>query len=197
MIELYPEGFEEVERRSGVELVAYTDAAGEERMWHVFGDGRRDRRRGGLGGPLAHLPSPGARRPALGRAALGDGRRTTPSRSSSTPAAHSAPAPIRRRSSAWSCSRSSSRARCSTSAAAPASSRSPPRCSASRRCSAVDIEAPSIVATLENAERNSVELDARVVKGDEPLTAAHAAVANISIGAVLALPARLDAEPRC
>lgn len=39
MIELYPEGFEEVEKRSGVELVAYTDAAGEERMWHVFGMG--------------------------------------------------------------------------------------------------------------------------------------------------------------
>ena len=36
---------------------------------------------------------------------------------------------------------------------------------------AVDIEAPSIVATLENAARNGVELDARLVKGDEPLPA--------------------------
>ena len=36
MIELFPEGFEEVERATGVELAAYTDAAGEERIWHVF-----------------------------------------------------------------------------------------------------------------------------------------------------------------
>jgi ribosomal protein L11 methyltransferase len=37
MLELFPGGFEEVDRSDGVELVAYTDAAGEERLWHVFG----------------------------------------------------------------------------------------------------------------------------------------------------------------
>jgi ribosomal protein L11 methyltransferase len=37
MIELFPEGFEEIERPDGVELVAYTDAGGEERLWTVFG----------------------------------------------------------------------------------------------------------------------------------------------------------------
>jgi ribosomal protein L11 methyltransferase len=37
MIELFPQGFEEVERSGGVELVAYTDAAGEEKIWHFFG----------------------------------------------------------------------------------------------------------------------------------------------------------------
>ena len=37
MLELFPEGFEEVERADGVELAAYTDAQGEERLWHVFG----------------------------------------------------------------------------------------------------------------------------------------------------------------
>ena len=37
MIELFPTGFEEREQRGGVELVAYTDAAGEERIWAVFG----------------------------------------------------------------------------------------------------------------------------------------------------------------
>jgi ribosomal protein L11 methyltransferase len=37
MLELFPEGFEEVERDEGVELAAYTDARGEERLWHVFG----------------------------------------------------------------------------------------------------------------------------------------------------------------
>jgi ribosomal protein L11 methyltransferase len=37
MLELFPAGFEEVERIDGLELVAYTDAGGEERLWHAFG----------------------------------------------------------------------------------------------------------------------------------------------------------------
>jgi ribosomal protein L11 methyltransferase len=39
MIELFPEGFEEVEVDGGVELAAYTKAGGEERLWQVFGPG--------------------------------------------------------------------------------------------------------------------------------------------------------------
>ena len=37
MLELFPGGFEEIDHPDGVELVAYTDASGEERMWHAFG----------------------------------------------------------------------------------------------------------------------------------------------------------------
>jgi ribosomal protein L11 methyltransferase len=38
MIELFPTGFEEVDYPGGeVELAAYTDAGGEERLWHAFG----------------------------------------------------------------------------------------------------------------------------------------------------------------
>jgi ribosomal protein L11 methyltransferase len=37
MIELFPEGFEEIERDGDIELAAYTDASGEERMWAAFG----------------------------------------------------------------------------------------------------------------------------------------------------------------
>ena len=37
MIELFPEGFEEIEQLEGVELVAYTDPYGEERLWQAFG----------------------------------------------------------------------------------------------------------------------------------------------------------------
>lgn len=37
MLELFPEGFEEIDHADGIELVAYTDASGEERMWHAFG----------------------------------------------------------------------------------------------------------------------------------------------------------------
>jgi ribosomal protein L11 methyltransferase len=40
MLELFPEGFEEVDRTGGVELVAYTDAGGEERLWQAFGGAR-------------------------------------------------------------------------------------------------------------------------------------------------------------
>jgi ribosomal protein L11 methyltransferase len=37
MLELFPEGFEEVDLHDGVELVAYTDARGEEHLWQAFG----------------------------------------------------------------------------------------------------------------------------------------------------------------
>ena len=37
MLELFPEGFEEIELPGEVELVAYTDSSGEERIWHAFG----------------------------------------------------------------------------------------------------------------------------------------------------------------
>jgi ribosomal protein L11 methyltransferase len=47
MLELFPHGFEEVERADGVELVAYTDAAGEERLWHAFGAARATEVRSG------------------------------------------------------------------------------------------------------------------------------------------------------
>ena len=37
MLELFPGGFEEVTRGESVELVAFTDAGGEERLWQAFG----------------------------------------------------------------------------------------------------------------------------------------------------------------
>jgi ribosomal protein L11 methyltransferase len=40
MVELFPHGFEEVEHVDGLELVAYTDDAGEERLWAAFGEVR-------------------------------------------------------------------------------------------------------------------------------------------------------------
>jgi ribosomal protein L11 methyltransferase len=39
LIELFPEGFEEVELDRGIEFAAYTKAGGEERLWQVFGPG--------------------------------------------------------------------------------------------------------------------------------------------------------------
>lgn len=40
MLELFPEGFEEVASDGSVELVAYTDPGGEERLWQAFGGAR-------------------------------------------------------------------------------------------------------------------------------------------------------------
>ncbi|HSC74264.1 MAG TPA: 50S ribosomal protein L11 methyltransferase [Gaiellaceae bacterium] len=40
MLELFPEGFEEVASDGSLQLVAYTDSGGEERLWHVFGGAR-------------------------------------------------------------------------------------------------------------------------------------------------------------
>ena len=40
MLDLFPQGFEEVEMEGGLELAAYTTAGGEERLWQVFGPGR-------------------------------------------------------------------------------------------------------------------------------------------------------------
>jgi ribosomal protein L11 methyltransferase len=42
MLELFPEGFEERDLADGVELAAYTDAGGEERLWAAFGTVRAD-----------------------------------------------------------------------------------------------------------------------------------------------------------
>jgi ribosomal protein L11 methyltransferase len=42
MLELFPEGFEEVDSSDGVELIAYTDSGGEERLWHTFGGARAE-----------------------------------------------------------------------------------------------------------------------------------------------------------
>lgn len=39
MLELFPEGFEELESDGELELAAYTTAGGEERLWQVFGPG--------------------------------------------------------------------------------------------------------------------------------------------------------------
>jgi ribosomal protein L11 methyltransferase len=40
MLELFPEGFEEIDHTDGVELVAYADPGGEERIWTAFGAAR-------------------------------------------------------------------------------------------------------------------------------------------------------------
>lgn len=193
MIELYPEGFEEVEQRSGIELVAYTDAAGEERMWHVFGmgdavdvdEGWEDRWRsfhrpvhvGRLWvGPPWETPPAGALAVVVdpGRA-FGTGAHPTTQLCLEL-LQELEPG-------------SFLDVGCGSGVLAVAAA-----LLGHEPVLAVDIEPPSIIATRENAERNGVELEARVVTVDEPLPAATSVVANISVDTVRALPDRLDAE---
>jgi ribosomal protein L11 methyltransferase len=191
MIELFPEGFEEVDRASGVELVAYTDAAGEERLWHFFGNGEgadveagwedrwrsfhRPVRVGRLWvGPPWLRPPPDALAVVIdpGRA-FGTGAHPT------------------------------------TQLCLGLLQELEPGSLLDVGCGSgvlsvagallgfdpvlgVDIERPSIEATLENAELNGVQITAELIGEDAVLPPADVVVANISPAAVLALPARVD-----
>jgi ribosomal protein L11 methyltransferase len=193
MIELYPQGFEEVERRSGLELVAYTNAAGEERMWHVFGmgdaedvdDGWEDRWRN------FHRPI------RVGRLWVGPPWETAPDDALAVVVDPGRAFGTGAHPTTQLCLEllqelepgSLLDVGCGSgvlSVAAALLGHAP--------VIGVDIEGPSIAATAENAERNGVELEARLVTVDETLPAAHTTVANISIEAVQALPARVDSQ---
>jgi ribosomal protein L11 methyltransferase len=193
MIELFPEGFEEVERTSGVELAAYTDSAGEERLWHFFGVGEgadvdagwedrwrsfhRPIRTGRLwvGPPWEEPPADALVVVVDPGRAFGTGAHPTTQLCLQL-LQEIGPGSLLD-------------VGCGSgvlSVAAALLGHTP--------VLAVDIEAPSIVATNENAERNGVELEARVVLADEPLPSAKTVVANISVDSVRALPARVESE---
>jgi len=192
MLELFPEGFEEQERDGGVELAAYTDAQGEERLWHVFGgatavdvaDGWEDRWR------TFHKPA------RVGRLWIGppwephDGEELPvvidPGRAFGT-GAHP-----------------------TTRLCLELLQRIEPRSLLDIGCgsgvlsiaaallgfapiTAVDIDDAAIEATRENARANGVEVTTLRVEPDGPLPAAGVAVANISIEGVRDVVPRLDA----
>lgn len=192
MIELFPEGFEEVELTNGVELAAYTDAAGEERLWHFFGTGQgadveagwEDRWR------TFHQPI------RTGRLWVGPPWEDPP-----TDAIVVVVDPGRA---------FGTGAHPTTQLCLDLLQSIEPTSLLDIGCGSgvlsvaaallgfvpvigVDIEEPSISATLENAERNGVAIDARLVGADEVLPPAATVVANISVDAVRALPERIDA----
>jgi ribosomal protein L11 methyltransferase len=193
MLELFPEGFEEVDRPEGVELAAYTDAAGEERLWAFFGGARGADVEGGwedkwrafhrpvrVGrlwvGPPWESPPDDALSVVIdpGRA-FGTGSHPT-TQLCLQALQELEPGPL-------------IDVGCGSgvlSIAAALLGFAP--------VVGVDIEEPSIEATIENARANGVTVEARLVAGDEPLPSAPLVVANISLESVEELPARTDAD---
>jgi ribosomal protein L11 methyltransferase len=191
MLEIFPEGFEEVDRQGGIELAAYTDAAGEERMWAFFGGGRaadveagwedrwrafhRPVRVGRLWvGPPWETPADDALVVVVdpGRA-FGTGSHQT------TQLCLAALQELE--------PGSLLDVGCGSgvlSVAAALLGFGP--------VSAVDIEPPSIDAARANAAANGVDLDVRLVTTDEPLPSADVVLANISLESVEALTPRIE-----
>jgi ribosomal protein L11 methyltransferase len=193
MLELFPGGFEESDRANGVELAAYTDAAGEERMWAFFGNGRASDVEAGwedrwrafhrpirigrlwVGPPweepdadkLAVVIDPGR--------AFGTGSHQTTRLCIETLQELEPQALLD-----VGCGSGVLSIAAALLGFAPVVG--------------VDIEPPSIEATLENAAANGVEVDARLVAPDDPLPPSPLTVANISLDSVQALPSRIDTE---
>jgi ribosomal protein L11 methyltransferase len=190
MLELFPAGFEEVDRPQGIELAAYTDAAGEERMWAFFGGARSADVEGGwedkwrafhrpirVGrlwvGPPWETPDAGALAVVIdpGRA-FGTGSHPT------TQLCLAALQELEPRSLLDVGSGSGVLA-----VSAALLGFDP--------VVAVDVEAASVEATRANASVNGVELAVRLVAADDRLPPADVVVANISLEAVESLPARV------
>jgi ribosomal protein L11 methyltransferase len=192
LLELAPEGFEEVERADVLELAAYTDAAGEERIRDAFGTARatgvesgwEDRwrsfhrpvrvRRLWVGPPWAPIPpdlvavviEPGR---AFGTGAHATTRLCLQLLQELDPA-------------------SLLDIGCGSGVLAVAAARlgwAPVR--------AVDVDEAAVEATAANARANGVDVDVRLVRAGDALPRAAVAIANISHAAVRGVAASVDA----
>jgi ribosomal protein L11 methyltransferase len=193
MLELFPEGFEEVDRPQGTELAAYTDAAGEERLWAFFGGARGADVEGGWEDKWRAFHRP----VRVGRLWVGPPWETPPA---------DALAVVVDPGRAF-----GTGSHPTTQLCLQALQELDPGSLLDVGCGSgvlsiaaallgfapvlgVDVEAPSIQATTENARANGVgaTVEARLVAAGERLPAAATTVANISLEAVEALPPRID-----
>ena len=190
MLELFPTGFEEVDRPEGVELAAYTDAAGEERMWAFFGGARAADVEGGWEDKWRAFHRP----VRVGRLWVGppweqpDSDALTvvidPGRAFGTgshPTTQLCLAALQQ---------------LEPTAILDVGSGSGVLAVAAALLGfgpviAVDVEPASVEATRANAAVNGVDLDARLVSADERLPSADVVVANISLESVERLAARI------
>jgi len=193
MLALFPDGFEEVERDGSTELVVYTDAAGEERVWHVFGgahstdveEGWEDRwqtfhRPVEVGrlwvGPSWEQPTAGAIAVVIdpGRA-FGTGAHPT-TRLCLRLLQDTAPGPLLD-------------VGCGSGVLSIAGA-----LLGFEPVLAVDVEPAAVETTRANAEANRVRVDARLVGPADDLPPASVAVVNISFAGVASAAERVDAH---
>lgn len=194
MLELFPTGFEEVEHEhGGVELVAYTDAGGEERLWQAFGGARstpveegwedrwRDFHRPVVVGRLWVGPPWETPAPGLGAIVIDPGRAFGTGAHPTTRLCLELLQELE--------PGSLVDVGCGSgvlSIAAAVLGYGP--------VLGVDTDPAAVEATIANAAVNGVTVATGLVTGDEPLPSADVAVANISAASVLALAGRVDAD---
>ena len=194
MLSLFPEGFEEAERREGLELAAYTDGAGCERMRRTFGhaasvpvehdwaDRWREFHRPVSAGPFWVGP-PWKQPPAHELAVVID-----PGRAFGTGAHPTTRLCLELIAEAESGSLLDIGCGSGVLAIAAAKLGFAPAI-------AIDSDPAAIEATRANAERNAVSLDLRQLDAlAEPLPATDVAVANLTLRGVEALAPRLSAK---
>ncbi len=194
MLELFPEGFEEIDDGGSVELAAYTGDAGEERLWQAFGGTRsveveedweeRWKRfhRPVRVGPLWIGPPWESAPPGVVPVVIDPGRAFGTGGHPTTRLCLELLLAVRRA--------SLLDIGCGSGVLAIAAAKL-----GFAPVVAVDVDPLAVEATTRNATANAVEVDARVVDAlEQPLPDARIALANIALAPVCALAGRVSAS---
>ncbi|HZE29456.1 MAG TPA: 50S ribosomal protein L11 methyltransferase [Gaiellaceae bacterium] len=193
MLDLFPQGFEEIEHSDGLELVAYTDDAGEERLWAAFGEVRADEVPGDWDERWREFHRP----VRVGRLWIGPPWETTPEGVEAIVVDPGRAFGTGGHATTRLCLElldgvergSLLDVGCGSGVLAIAAARL-----GFGPVLALDHDPAALEATERNAAANGVELDTRLVDAlSEPLPAVEAAVANISAESVQLVMPRLDA----